>query len=249
MKGYSGNKTILPLIPGSSRFEGSHPILLHILNNLPSGPKALIVNHRKEDLINVTQSFNLSYHIQPELNGTGGALIAGKEFLINHEYDQLIITYGDVPFVRPSTYKNLLKTLDDNNMSVLGFRPVDKKKYGVLEVLDNSVRKIIEWEYWGKYPMERQKNLDICNSGVYAVRKNDLIRHLDILENHPHIVLKEREGKKVEVKEFFITDLVELMQKDNLDIGYIVAEDEDEVMGIDDLQSLVKAQDKYNAYI
>ena len=43
MKGYEGNKTLLPLCPGTSTFEGSHPILLHLLTNLPTGEKALIV--------------------------------------------------------------------------------------------------------------------------------------------------------------------------------------------------------------
>ena len=35
MKDFKGNKTLLPLVPGVSRFEGSNPILLQILNNLP----------------------------------------------------------------------------------------------------------------------------------------------------------------------------------------------------------------------
>ncbi|MBW2248885.1 MAG: MobA-like NTP transferase domain containing protein, partial [Deltaproteobacteria bacterium] len=50
MTGYEGNKTLLPLWPGTSTFEGSHPILLHLLANLPAGQKALIVNHCKEDV-------------------------------------------------------------------------------------------------------------------------------------------------------------------------------------------------------
>ena len=59
-------------------------------------------------------------------------------------------------------------------------------------------------------------------------------------------MLKERDGKMLEVEEFFITDLVELMNKDGLKIGYVIAGDEDEVMGIDDLPSLIKAQGIYS---
>jgi len=32
------------------------------------------------------------------MNGTGGALFAARDFLINTPYDQVIITMGDVPF-------------------------------------------------------------------------------------------------------------------------------------------------------
>ena len=76
MKGPGRNKTLLPLIPGDDPFEGDHPILLHIINNLPAGPKALVINYRREEVIEATRSFGLSYVEQPSLNGTGGALLA-----------------------------------------------------------------------------------------------------------------------------------------------------------------------------
>ena len=77
---------------------------------------------------------------------------------------------------------------------------------------------------------------------AFDTRKNNLIQYLHILGKRPHTVSKERDGKLLEVEEFFITDLVELMNKDGLKIGYVIAGDEDEVMGIDDLPSLIKAQ-------
>ena len=76
MKDFDGSKTLLPLIPGKSHYEGKTPIILEILNKLPSGPKAIVVNHKKEDVIEATRGFDLTYCEQPVLNGTGGALIA-----------------------------------------------------------------------------------------------------------------------------------------------------------------------------
>ena len=32
MQGYAGNKTLLPLWPGRTVFEGHHPILLHLMD-------------------------------------------------------------------------------------------------------------------------------------------------------------------------------------------------------------------------
>ena len=249
MTGFEGNKTLLPLTAEGSPLEGKQPILSHILDSLPPGPKAVVINHKKEDVINATRSLGLTYCEQPLLNGTGGALLAAKGFLESRDHDQLIITMGDVPFVKNSTYRNLLKGLKYSNMMVLGFRPVEKKEYGMLEIDGDNVRRIVEWKYWRTYPGERQKELEVCNSGIYAARKNDLIQYLHILGKRPHTVLKERDGKMFEVEEFFITDLVELMHKDGLKIGIVIAEDENEVMGVDDLPSLIKAQDVFKGRI
>ena len=243
MKGFDGNKTLLPLVSDESPFKGSYPILLHILINLPPGPKAVVINYKKEDLIHATQSFEISYYEQPLLNGTGGALIAAREFLETQDYDRMIITMGDVPFVSRTTYLKLVEGLKANNLMVLGFLPSDKKQYGVLETEGVKVRRIIEWAYWKAYPAERQRQLNICNSGIYAARKDDLVQYLGILEQRPHMVKKEIQGKRVDVEEFFITDLVELMQNDGLDVGYALAEQEHEVMGVDDLPSLLRAQE------
>ena len=242
MKGFKGNKTLLPLVPGQTPFKGNHPILLHILDSLPPGPKALVVNYRKEEVIESTRSLGLIYCEQPILNGTGGALLASRRFIKGHDLNQLIITMGDVPFVKASTYYNLSDCLNNNHMVVLGFRPRDKKQYGILEIDKNNIERITEWKYWKDYSKERQDRLDICNSGIYAVRRDKLLQYLDILEERPHRVLKERDGKMVEVKEYFITDLIELMRMDNLKIGYVIAENEYEVMGIDNLSLLKKAQ-------
>lgn len=246
MKGYEGNKTLLPLIAGKSPFEGSHPILLQIIENLPAGPKALVVNHRKEDVIRTTSGLDLTYCEQPQLNGTGGALLAAEGFLEENLFDRLLITMGDVPLVKPSTFEDLLKVLDHNHMAVLGFRPVDKKKYGLLEITAGKVNRITEWKYWKDYPKDKQDALDICNSGIYSISRDMLLHYLKILGRNPHRVIKEREGRMVEVEEYFITDMVEFMNNDGLRVGYSLAEDENEVMGVDDLQALEKAREIYN---
>jgi bifunctional UDP-N-acetylglucosamine pyrophosphorylase/glucosamine-1-phosphate N-acetyltransferase len=246
MKGYEGNKTLLPLIAGPSPFEGRYPILLHIIKSLPPGPKALVINYRKEDIIELTSSIGLTYCEQSILNGTGGALLASRRFMEESDCSRLLITMGDVPLVRLSTFERLLRVLKDRHMAVLGFRPEDKKQYGILEIDSGYVKRIIEWKYWSQYPEEDQKRFEICNSGIYAARKNDLIRFLDILETRPHKVLKERDGRIIEVEEFFITDLIEIMNNEGFMTGYAVAEDEDEVMGVDDMQSLIKVQAKFS---
>ncbi len=244
MAHYSGNKTLLPLVPEQSPFDGKRPILLEILNNLPKGPKAMVVNHKKEAVMATTEKFNLTYCEQPVLNGTGGALLAGRQFLETVICDHVIITMGDVPLVRPETFIRLLQKLKNHQMAVLGFNPLDKKQYGVLETVGDRVCKITEWKYWRTYPEKEQASLSICNSGIYAAHRQNLLYYLGILAQRPHVVQKKIKGKITDVKEFFITDIVEYMGNDGLPMGYIIG-DEEEVMGVDDLTALKKAQKIY----
>ena len=245
MKGFEGNKTLLPLVPAGSAFRGDRPILFHIIQSLPPGPKAVVVNHKKQEVMEATRSLGLSYFEQPELNGTGGALLAAREFIQTVDCEGLIITMGDVPLVKKKTYLRLVESLQSQPLTVLGFRPADKRQYGVLDRDGTQVKRIVEWNYWSAFPKETQDRMEICNSGIYAARRKELIPYLDLLSRKPHIVSKERDGLVVQLEEYFITDLVEFLAHDANRVGYIVAKDEEEVMGVDDLSALLRAQEEF----
>ena len=141
IKGFSGNKTLLPLMPESAPFRGRHPIIVEIIGNLPPGPKALVLHHRREEVIGVTRGLGVCYCDQPVPNGTGGALIAAKDFLEGIDQDYLIITMGDAPFVKRKTYESLIGSLDDREL-VAKELPDTKVEYGdryvsYLDVPDN----------------------------------------------------------------------------------------------------------------
>lgn len=248
MKDYDGNKTLLPLIPGDSPTQGERPFLAHILETLPEGPKALIVHHCQEEVIAATARFSPAYCRQPELNGTGGALLAAREFLEDRTEDRVLITMGDVPFVRAETYRNLLAALDRHPLVALGFEPRDRKQYGVLEIDGDRVTKITEWKFWKDYPAAHQARLTVCNAGIYAARRHTLMTYLPVLASRPQVVLKERNGCMVEIEEFFLTDLVEYLTADGLSVGWVSTADERETMGIDDPDALKAAQDHYRRH-
>lgn len=185
MKGYTGNKTVLPLVPETSLFDGQKPIIRHLFEQLPGGPKAVIVNHCKADVMHHTADTEAVYIDQPVLNGTGGAILAATEFLETTPAAHVVITMGDVPFVRQSTYARLVAGLDACDLMILGFAPADKKQYGILEIEGGQVKKITEWKYWRDYPADRQAALTVCNSGIYAVRRKTLAHYLPILAPAP----------------------------------------------------------------
>jgi bifunctional UDP-N-acetylglucosamine pyrophosphorylase/glucosamine-1-phosphate N-acetyltransferase len=80
MQGYEGAKTLLPLLPASSPYSGERPILLHILENLPAGPKAVVVNHKKGDIYRATAPFG--HHLLPAapVERHRGRLAGGQAF-------------------------------------------------------------------------------------------------------------------------------------------------------------------------
>jgi bifunctional UDP-N-acetylglucosamine pyrophosphorylase / glucosamine-1-phosphate N-acetyltransferase len=245
MKGYDGNKTLLPLRPKRSMFDGSQPIVMHLMENLPRGPKILIVNHCQKEVREATARTGVEYCEQPVLNGTGGAILASGDFVAAQSADRVIITMGDVPFVKQSTYTRLVDGLDDHDLTILGFSPKNKKQYGVLEIEEGQVKKITEWKYWKDYPEDHQRRLTICNSGIYAARRTVLAHYLPILASRPQIVQKEIDGRMTDIEEYFFTDLIEFMVKDGRPVGYHVVEDEFETMGVDDVPALEKAQAIY----
>jgi bifunctional UDP-N-acetylglucosamine pyrophosphorylase/glucosamine-1-phosphate N-acetyltransferase len=245
MKGYEGNKTLLPLEPGTSVFMGRHPIVMHLMENLPSGPKALIVNHCKDQVMDTTRHTGVVYCEQPVLNGTGGAILVAGGFVASQRAPHVIITMGDVPFVKKTTYETLVDGLSIHDLMILGFSPEDKKQYGVLEIENGRVRKITEWKFWKDYPSQHQAMLTVCNSGIYAVRKSELIDYLPVLASRPQIVQKQVNGKMMDIEEFFFTDLIETMVQDGKRVGFHVVDDEFETMGIDDVTALIKAQTIY----
>jgi bifunctional UDP-N-acetylglucosamine pyrophosphorylase/glucosamine-1-phosphate N-acetyltransferase len=115
-------------------------------------------------------------------------------------------------------------------------------------VLDGDgarVKRIVEWKYWSAFPKEAQDRMEICNSGIYAARRKELLPYLSVLRSRPHVVSKEREGKETKLEEYFITDLVEFLDHDGKSVGCIVAEDEEEVMGVDDVSALRRAQKRF----
>jgi bifunctional UDP-N-acetylglucosamine pyrophosphorylase/glucosamine-1-phosphate N-acetyltransferase len=244
MTGYGGNKTLLPLVAGKSRFEGERPLLREVLDNLPPGPKGVVVHHLADEVRKSVQAPDVDFIFQEETNGTGGALLSARTVIESVRTGNIIITMGDVPLIRPATYLKLLEMLERRPMALLGFEPRDRARYGMLEIDGGRVARIVEWEYWKDYLPEKQARLQYCNAGVYAARRPVLLEYMAELERLPHKVRKIRDGKETTIKEYFLTDLVEMMYARGLDVG-MIAVPEQEVIGVDTPESLETVQRLY----
>ena len=244
MHGYAGNKTLLPLIPKTSAYDGDHPLLLEVLGNLPPGPVGIVVHHCAAEVERATQDFAVAYIPQPITNGTGGALLAARSFLETVSEDAVIITMGDVPLIRRTTYAKLARMLDEREFVILAFEPRDRAQYGMLEMDGERVLRITEWKYWHTYAPAEQARLRFCNAGVYAAKRSILLNYLNRLAHHPHLVHKQQGDQRVTIKEYFLTDLIELMSSDGLPVGWVLAPEE-EVTGVDTPEALQAVQKHY----
>lgn len=244
MKGYRGNKTLLPLIPTADEFHGNHPILLEVLSNLPAGPRGIVVHHCAEAVRTATAHLDVTPIDQPVTNGTGGALLAAKAFIRQVATSKIVITMGDVPLVRAGTYRAMIESLTDNDLTVLAFEPADKAHYGVLELDGDQVARITEWKYWREFSRQKQESLRYCNAGIYAASRSVLLEFVETMQNNPHRVEKQRNGQWVTIEEYFLTDLVELMSRAGHRVGMLLVP-EAEVTGVDTPEALRIVQARY----
>nr|WP_302477341.1 bifunctional UDP-N-acetylglucosamine diphosphorylase/glucosamine-1-phosphate N-acetyltransferase GlmU [Sphingomonas sp. ID1715] len=158
-----------------------HPIagramLLNLLASLDAlAPQrtVVVVGSGREQLEKALARRDTALAVQEPQLGTGHAVQQAEAALSGFSGDVLIL-YGDVPFVSSDTMRRLVARLhgaDGPAVAVLGFRPSDPAAYGRI-IADESGRiaKMVEY----KDATEEERAIDLCNSGLMAVRAEDL---------------------------------------------------------------------------
>ena len=180
------------------------PMLLHLLasvSDLAPQRQVVVVGAGREQVERAVEGKGVTVAIQSEQLGTGHAVAQAKAALEGFSGDILIL-YGDVPLVRAETMRRLVDRLHDDDQPaavVLGFRPADPAAYGRIIANDTGViAKMVE--YKDASPQERAETL--CNSGLMAVRADDLFTLLD------------RVGNDNAAGEYYLPDIVMLAAAD-----------------------------------
>ena len=140
--------------------------------------------------------------------------------------DEILIVYGDTPFISEATLKRLRAAIAKGaSVAVAGFRPADPSGYGRLIVEKGKLIAIREEADATKD--ERASGL--CNGGVMA------------FAGKPAQSILKRIGNKNRKGEFYLTDAVEIARAMKLDAVAIEVE-EDEVRGINTKSQLAEAE-------
>ncbi len=166
---------------------------------------------------------------QPERRGTADAVAAALPALGGFAGD-LVVLYGDTPFLRGETLAALAGARARHDLVVLGFEAADPTGYGRLLAQGDSVERIVE--HADATPEERAVTL--CNSGVVCADIGLFARLV------PRIGNANRKG------EYYLTDLAALARSEGLGVGVLRC-DEAETLGINTRAELAAAEAAFQA--
>jgi bifunctional UDP-N-acetylglucosamine pyrophosphorylase / glucosamine-1-phosphate N-acetyltransferase len=201
--------------------------VLGSLQGLPVGRVYVILGHGRQAVEAHLNSLRLPFEFktivqEPQL-GTGHALMQAKKHLGGEGRNVLVLS-GDVPLLRPETLVALLNTHHQNNyaLSLLAARLADPAGYGRLVVDSGQLRGIVE----EKDASDDQKRLDVVNAGIYCLAWPAIAPLLDQLSSANA------------QEEFYLTDIVGLATQENLNLGYLLLDDAQEMLGVNDRADL-----------
>jgi bifunctional UDP-N-acetylglucosamine pyrophosphorylase/glucosamine-1-phosphate N-acetyltransferase len=161
------------------------PMLMHLLASLEElAPErtVVVVGSGREQLEKALAGGGIDLVVQDPQLGTGHAVQQAEAALAGFDGDVLIL-FGDVPFVSAATMRGLVGRLGGEDAPatvVLGFRPADPAAYGrVIADVGGRIRKMIEF----KDASPEERAVTLCNAGLMAVRSRDLFALLARVTN------------------------------------------------------------------
>lgn len=161
------------------------PMIDHLFDSvaqLAPARQVVVVGAGREQLEPVAAQRGASVAVQEPQEGTAHAVLQAKEDLADFDGDVLIL-YGDTPLVGVETMQRMRARLHANDVPiavVLASRPDDPQHYGrIVADADGNIVKMVEFK--DATPEERAVNL--CNSGLMAVRAVDLWPLLEAVGN------------------------------------------------------------------
>jgi UDP-N-acetylglucosamine diphosphorylase/glucosamine-1-phosphate N-acetyltransferase len=245
MNSYNDDTVIIIMAGGlGKRMNSSIPKVLHFINNKPMiihvVETALKLNPHKICIV-VGKFFNeiqktieqtlcskmpdirkkIEYVIQDNPLGTGHAVLCCKnnlESTIN--VNKIVVLSGDVPLITYNTLYKLINALSSVNILISNID--EPYGYGRIVLENNKIIKIIE----EKDCSEDNKKINLINSGIYAFDKTVLLKYIDKLDNNNS------------QKEFYLTQIFEFINQDKLDINYIIVENNNEILGVNNIEQL-----------
>jgi bifunctional UDP-N-acetylglucosamine pyrophosphorylase/glucosamine-1-phosphate N-acetyltransferase len=192
--------------------------LMHSVDVLQPAHKVVVVGAGREQIESAVAGHAEVCVQEPQL-GTGHAVQQARALLNGFTGDVLVL-YGDVPFVQPETLRAMLDRLQGDDAPaavILGFQPDDALAYGrVIADTDDRVQKMVEY----KDANEAERACTLCNSGLLAARAEELFALLD------------RVGNDNAQGEYYLPDIVNIAIADGRPAAVVRTSHPGEVAGI-----------------
>lgn len=182
-----------------------------------------VVGHLREQVKEVLGD-KVKYAYQEELLGTGHAVMQAIPFLKGKKGKVLVLN-GDVPIIRPETLEKLLeKSVTSKEYATLLTAIYENPTgYGrIIRDEGGSVEEIVEEKDAKSY----QKKIKEINSGIYCFDIEELLKALELIKPN------NAQG------EYYLTDVIKIMNDKGLKTGAVIVEDNTEILGVNDRAQL-----------
>ncbi|WP_296424913.1 bifunctional UDP-N-acetylglucosamine diphosphorylase/glucosamine-1-phosphate N-acetyltransferase GlmU [Yoonia sp.] len=161
---------------------------------------------------------------QSEQLGTAHAVAQARGALAGFDGD-VIVLYGDTPFIRPETLAAMTAARLTHDIVVLGFVAADPGRYGRLIMKADQLDRIVEFTD----ATDEERAVTLCNSGVIAAHANTLFDLIDTV------------GNDNAAGEYYLTDIIGIARAKGLS-ATVVHCDEAETLGINSRAELSAAE-------
>ena len=182
-----------------------------------------IVGYKREQ-VQLVLGDSVKYAYQEEMLGTGHAVMQAEEYLKDKK-GKVVVLNGDVPILRPETLKKLIqKSVKHKEYATVLTAIYDNPTgYGrVVRDIGGNITGIIE----EKDATDEQKKIQEINAGIYCFDIQELLK-----------ALKKIEPNNVQ-KEYYLPDVVRIMNEEGLKTGAFIVEDNTEILGVNDKMQL-----------
>jgi bifunctional UDP-N-acetylglucosamine pyrophosphorylase / glucosamine-1-phosphate N-acetyltransferase len=166
---------------------------------------------------------------QAEQLGTAHAVAQAREALDGFAGD-VVVLYGDTPFIRPETLEAMFEARAQHAIVVLGFEAADPGRYGRLVLEGDRLERIVEYND----ATDEERSITLCNSGVICADSDQL---LDLVAGV---------GNDNAKGEYYLTDIVALARDRGLSTGVVTCA-EAETLGINTRAELAAAEATFQA--
>jgi len=209
------------------------PLLAHVLDTgatLDPASITVVVGHEAEQ-VKQTITHPVHWALQSEQLGTGHAVREGMDAI--EDDDTVLITYGDVPLTRASTYQALLDVCSDKSIGLLTLMMEDPTGYGRILREGGAVVGVVEQ----KDATQDQLGIREVNAGVVSIKGGSLRSLLSRISN------KNAQG------EYYLTDIHELAVKEGLAVTAVHPQDAWEVDGVNSRSQLARLERLHQAHL
>jgi bifunctional UDP-N-acetylglucosamine pyrophosphorylase/glucosamine-1-phosphate N-acetyltransferase len=209
---------------------GRLPMIAHVLKALRAAAVeriAIVIGPGHDEVAKIVSIYapDASVHVQAERRGTAHAVLTARSAL-EASADDVLVVFGDTPFVSPDTVALMRGILADGAAIVVGgMEPPDPAGYGRLVMEDGQLVAIREER--DASPAER--DIRFVNGGIMALAG---AQALSILEEI---------GADNAQREFYLTDAVAIANRRGLMVAALEI-GADEVFGINDGAQLAEAE-------